>query len=489
MRDRFLFAACFAILNISIDFIYFNLTGAIAHIYVVVAELILQIIIITLAGYYRIDSGVNLKNKISLQLFYNTLNIFFKCIFLYLLLGTPLEDNFSYIYPFASGEKYRLASIADGNADAISNILYQCNFCVGRERISLNEPAIVYVYVYISKIAGEFNQSIIWLTFNIVNFFTAAVLLKISDKLLGATRLSLTVPLIYFLISDSHAANLTLFKDVLIIFTLVSVYYINSIYIFEKKIKPMIYELTAILLFVCLYELRSGMLVPIIFLSAANVVMDLKNKIQHLRILLLAGIIVGFVTGGGDPSRFITSFNRLADKVLIGPGAGLDVQNLTYTVSADSSIVNKLGLSKVTVENFFYAPFAKAALYFLLPMPVGHFINVGDIFNKLSTVIYSILFPLFTIGLYVICLKRDPWELYLLAIFSICMGAILAAGPMIYPRYRIMVSGFFVLIVFIGISKISTGLLKKILLISTIGLTAVIIGYQYIYSALVSLGS
>lgn len=488
-EGQFILAACFALINIVVDFAYFNLTGVVAHIYVVVAELILQAIIILISGYFISDHVVNINKRVSLQLFYNAANILFKALFLWLLAGAHFENNFNHIYPFASGDKYGLASVADGSADAIANIIYQCDFCVGRENISLNEPGIVYVYVYISKIAGEFNQSIIWLTFNVINFITASVLMKISDRLFGVVRWSLAVPLIYFLMGDVHASNLTLFKDVLIVSILVSLYYINLIYIFDKKIKPVIYELSAILLFVCLYELRSGMLPVIALLSAVNIMIEKNNKIRHVRILLLAGILVLFITGNADSSRLVTTVHRSVDKALIDSSAGLDVQNLTYTVSQDSSILNKLSLNTISVENFFYAPFVKAALYFLLPLPVNDFVNVEDFFNKLSTVTYSILFPLFLIGLYKTILRRYPKELYLLALCSFCMAAILAAGPMIYPRYRIMASGFFVLIAFIGISQISTGLLKKILLISTVGLAAVILGYQYMYSALVGLVS
>lgn len=485
MKNKFVFAIFFAALNISIDFVYFNITGVIAHIYVVFAELILQVVILVLTGYRNgIDSEENLKQRILFQLFYNTLNIALKCIFLYLLLGASSKEDFSYIFPFASGEKNQLVSIADANSDAIANILYQCNSCVGLDRIPLSEPFIVYVYVFISKLAGEFNQSIIWLTFHIMNFVTAAGLLKASDKLLGNIKYPLAIPLIYLLISDSHAANLALFKDVVIIFMLVSIYYINSIYIFEKKIKPMSYELIAILLLACLYGLRSGMLAAIIFLSITNIIIDPKKKVQHLRILLLAGIVVCSVLYNNNPSHLHAAAVRLINKVAVGSSSGLDVQNLTYTVSVDSSFLNRHGLNEVTTKNFFYAPFVKGALYFLLPLPVNQSVNVPDYFNKLSTVIYSILFLLFLIGIYKIILRRDPKELYLLLLFSLCMATILGAGPMIYPRYRIMASGFFVLIVFIGISRISTELVKKVLLISIIGVTVVILSYQNIYHSL-----
>ncbi len=444
-----------AMLHAVADYIYFDLKTIQSHIYVALMEICLQVAIYAIAtsktaGTTRAHVG----RSIAILSLANMLAASYKALFVVSLAGTPIVSDFTAIFPFASGAAYSLAPIGDAYSDAIANALYQCGMCVFGQYIPLNEPFIAYLFVAISFVAGEFNQHILWLTLEIINFFAAVVLMKTALKFFLSIQHAWLLPVAYLLLFEVHGIAQQLFKDGIVAFALICLFHTYSRYVGKEK-AGISFELLAIFLITLLYNLRSGTLAAIVCLSILNCMFDRKRWLIHTRILL-GGLVAIFLLGNveGYANKLSASRTRTTDKAIHGTAAHLDAQNLTYTTTKENSLFHKLKLHEVTPSNFFYAPVVKGALYFLLPLPVNHYVNRADLFHKMSTTIYFILFPLLLAGIVSILKNRTREELYLLAVFGLFVVLILGAGPMLLPRYRIMASPFFLLIAVLGASRI-----------------------------------
>lgn len=486
-RTVLIASVCMAALHTVADYIYFDLKTIQGHIYVTLMEIFLQVAIYAIAtsktaGATRVPAGRSMA-VLSLA---NMLAAGYKALFVVTLAGTPVVSDFTAIFPFASGGAYSLAAVGDGSSDAIANALYQCGMCVSRSRIPLNDPFISYLFVAISFTAGEFNQHILWLTLEVMNFFTAVVLLKTVLTFFPSTQHPWMVPVAYILLFEVHGVTQQLFKDGLIAFASIWLFHTYSRYVGKSKTGPLV-ELLAVVLIVFIYNLRNGTLVLIFCLSLLNCVFDSKRWLIHSRILLgglVAIILLGNVDGFSNNLEY--SSTRSRDKITQGASAHLDTHNLTYSTTREESLFRKLNLDDVTWSNFFYAPVVKGSLYFLLPLPVGQFVDRADFFHKMSTMIYYILFLLLLVGIVSILKNRKRAELYLLATFGLFVLLILGAGPMLLPRYRIMALPFFLLIVMLGASQISNRLIGLSLSVSILALAGVVTWYAELYALIQS---
>ena len=484
-RTAFITCACIVIFNVVVDILFFNLRTIQSHFYIFFLEIVLQLAIYSIAtSTNESESASYPRKRFVVLLLLNVIAIGYKALFVSFLTDVRYIEDFSDLLPFAIGPTYGLRPVADGSIDIIANALYQCGMCVPRSAIEniLEETGIVYLFIGVSMIAGEFNQHAIWLTLHVVNFLTAVVLLKTAREIFPAIRFPWLLPVLYIFLSDVHGANHLLFKDGLIAFALVSIFYLNLRYILYRNQERKLFELLSILLILFLFELRSGMLAMIIVTSILNCILDRKNMLQHIRILLIAAFISGTLTNNsGMPYKIMKTVNHTSQKVLIGSNNRLDMGNLIYTISKENSLLVKLKLHEISLTNFMYAPFAKASLYFMLPLPVTAFISTTDSLYKANSFTYIALFLLFLNGIYRIISNRKREEWYLLAIFGLCMASILGAGHMIYPRYRIMASVFFLLIAALGASRIPNTLIFKSVGGTVVVLTAVILEYDNIY--------
>jgi len=264
-------------------------------------------------------------------------------------------------------------------------------------------------------------------------------------------------------------------------------FYTHSRYIGRGK-TGIYFELIAVFLIVLLYNLRTGTLPAIICLSMLNCIFDRQRWLIHSRVLLggLAAILLlGNVTGFS--SNLKSSVTRATDKIIISTSTHLDTQNITYTTTKENSLFEKLKLHEVTPYNFFFAPAVKGALYFLLPLPVNHYVSLADRFHKMGTIIYFTLFPLLLVGIFSILKNRTREELYLLAVFCLLIALILGAGPILVPRYRIMVVPFFLLIAMLGASRVAPRFALLAVGMSIALLIPLIIWYDNLYGLLQSI--
>jgi hypothetical protein len=480
-------SACMAVLHIIADYLFFDLKTVQGHLYVIAMEIALQVAIYAMATPKSNFPSIHPGRPLAILSLANVVAAGYKALFVVSLASTPAMSDFTDIFTFASGGAYRLAPIADGYADVIANAMYQCGMCVPGTHVPLSEPFIAYIFVVISFIAGEFNQHILWLTLQTVNFAAAVVLLKIALRFFPSARFSWALPVIYILLFDVHGVTLRLFKDGLVAFVLICLFYTNARLL--EKDKPRVpFELLSVLLIVLLYNLRTGTLPAILCLSVLHCVFDRKRWLLHVRVLVTAMVsIIALGNFEGFSDKLERSLTRTTDKAMYGSGKHLDIQNLTYTTTRENSLFHKLKLHEVTPSNFFYAPLVKGTLYFLLPLPVTKFVNRADSLHKLSTTIYFALFSLLIIGIFGILKNRTREEVYLLAVFGLFVVLILGAGPMLLPRYRIMVSPFFLLIAMLGASRISNRLVGLNIGLSAAIATGIVIWYDDLYNLIQSL--
>ena len=487
-RAIFFTCACIAALHLATDFSLFNLKSTQGHIYVLLMEILLQATTFAMLPTGSLVQAEKFSKRwVAVILGLNMLTAAYKLLFIYLLANAPLASTLTEL-PFARGANYEIHQLADGSSDVIANALYQCGLCLRGDAVPHNEPFITYIFVLISTIAGEFNQHILWLTLHLANFLSAVILIKIALRIFPSIRFSWLLLALYVSIFEVNGVTLLLFKDGLIAFLVLSLFFVNARFIFQKNANGLTFEFLSVLLIVLLYNLRTGTLVAILCISVLNGLFDFNNWRRHFRILLtglLAIVVLGNVDGFSNNLQ--RSLTRATDKVQYGSGKHLDTENLTYTTSRDGSLFQKLNLNKLTPHNFYYAPVVKASLYFLLPLPINQIASFPDLFHKLSTLIYSALFTLFLVGIYKIAKGKNREEWYLVATFGILVALMLGAGPMLVPRYRIMPSALFLLIAMVGASRSSNHFIAMNVGGSVITTAMVIAWYDDIYNLIQSL--
>lgn len=473
------------ILNTLADSRFFSLQTLQGHLYLATVEAIIFSAIYAIAKPARTEIYENRKHVRfgAIATLLIGASLAYKGLFISSWSNAPYISDFTKVIPFAAGPLYGLHTLADGQADAIANALYKCGLCLRRDEIPLSEPFIAYIFYGIAVISGEFNQGLIWLTLHAINLFTAVFILKTIREIFPLVRFSRLFPLLYVLTPDAHVASTLLFKDGLLALTFIILFYLNSRHIFLKRLPWALFELPSILLIALLYELRSGTLSAIILITLISTMVDRRNWVQHLRIVLLAAFTIGIAGNNADIlGKIGSSVQRAYDKTTQGTSSHLDMVNLSYTTSRENSLLEKLHLNQITKFNFYYAPMVKGGLYFLLPLPIEKYSNLIDNLHRVSSFLYFLLFIFFLDGIRKIVWRGMPQELYLLAFFGICMALILGAGPMLVPRYRIMASGFFFLITALGISTYTNRSIMAILTGSAFLAVGIMISYHDLYA-------
>lgn len=470
-------------LHTATDFFFFNLKSIQGHGYVLLMEIVLQAAIYAMVPKDDLGQPHPAPAKwIAIVLGVNAITAGYKLLFVHLLAGAPFAGNFTEL-PFARGGVYEIPLIADGYIDLVANALYQCGLCLHGDEVPLNEPFIAYLFIFISKLAGEFNHHILWLTLHIMNVLSALVLLKINQTIFPSVRFPWAAPLLYLFIFEIHGVTLLLFKDGAIALLALLLFYVNCCQILRRSWGKFFFVLLSVTLIILLYNLRTGTLAAILCISVLNLAFDLKSWRRHLSVLLLGTAAIAALGNiDGFSNKLQKSLTRTADKVIHGSSRHLDADNLTYTTSRENSVFHKLNLHEVTSSNFFYAPLVKASLYFLLPLPVNKTFSPVDLLHKLSTLIYSTLFTMLLVGVYGILKGRRREEWYLLATFCIFVALFLGAGPMLVPRYRVMTSALFLLIATIGASRISNRFIAWNVGASAVAVAALVLWYDELYS-------
>ena len=500
-RYQYLFLAgiCMASFQTISDYIYFDLKTIQGHIYVSFIEIILQVFIYNIAISKTSQDGYASPSR-SIAVFFllNVLVAWYKVIFLEILASAQTGLDFSSLLPGIITKDFVFASVADGNADAIAYALYKCKMCVPPAFIPLNEPFIAYIFVAIAFTAGEFNQPVLWLTLETINFYASIILLKISNSFFPSIRYPFIIPVIYLLLFEIHGVTLVLFKDGIIVFGLICLFYIY-LWIIKNENKAYYLEIAGAFLVALIYSLRGGTLFLLIFLTIINFTFDRNRWLSYVRIsaggfliFFLALTAINNFMISNSKINIVTKELSAIDQVKKsanrtynysrGQFTDLDVHNFDYTSTKENSALNRFKLHEITLSNFFYAPVIKGSLYFLTPLPISISINKVDKYHKLSTVIYFIFFPFFLIGFFRILKNFKCEELYLLVFFVLCVALIIGAGPMILPRYRIMATPFYILIAMMGVSILSTRSRVLTICVCTLSLAFVIFYYKDLYN-------
>ena len=474
--------AYMASLHVVIDFSSFHLKTIQGYIYVVLIEIYLQAAIYFIA----ISKSGTETNKIH---FFRVTAIFLVANVVFLAFKFQLITklaNASYIsnipgFLFATGDKYIVASLSDGRADAIANALYHCWGCANWSSIPLNEPFIVYIFIAISFVAGEFNQHIIWLTLEALQFFTALLLLKAVNRSYPFISYPWIISIAYILSFEIHGATLLLFKDTIFSFIAVCIFYIYVHNIREKENNLYIKSSTFIF-FIMFYYLRSAALFLIYCLTILHCLLERKRWLVHVSVLLATLLSINFISSNliGSTNTTQVIRERAIENFSTKQNSKLDTHNFTYINSIDNSVLVKLQILDINWSNFFYAPLIKGILQFILPLPEDKFISVLDSLQRIGSAINFILFPMLIVGILSLIKKQTLEGLYLLALFGLFFFFIAGAGPMIYPRYRILVMPFFLLIVVIGFYSIPIKYSFFILCISSSFLIFILLNYDYL---------
>ena len=238
VKHPFSVAALFLIANTVIDFSVFSIQTIQAHTYVVLLEAFLLCVIYRLVKDPQKQEPNKLIQRkfVCTALFVSAVSIVYKWMFSESLSAVAYVENFSNVFPFATGPTYGLKPVADASIDVIANVLYQCGFCVREDEVPLNEPFIAYLYYGISVMAGEFNHAILWLTLHAANLLTAAVLLKTAREIFPSIKYPQTISAVYVLTPGVFGVSLILFKDGFIALLLLTIFYLNTRYLFALAV-------------------------------------------------------------------------------------------------------------------------------------------------------------------------------------------------------------------------------------------------------------
>lgn len=462
-RQNYLVASLLALLlQFVLDIFYFKIQSIQGYVFILILNALIQHVIHYLC--------LALPNKIyNFQLC--------KLLIIILLNSLLLFYKINFINSLTS------SGIADGSADLIARHLFECNFCQLPQQINLNEVFIVYVYIIISYIAGEFNHNIIWLVFNVFLFFTAYNVFKIIQKYYPNIVYPYFISILLLLFTDTNAANLALFKDNIVIF-FISLFFLINMKLNQTVVFGLKDELLIIFTIIMMYSLRSGLLPLIMCLYLLNLLFNTRKVLQITRIFFISFCLIFILNQYGYVGKLSNTVQRVAVKISPEENSLQDSHNYNYTVSKEKSLIYNLGSYNNSLLSLPYSFILKSVFTFALPLPVDHNVNLSDFLYKIATLFYLSIFPFVLIGCFIILKNRRRDELYLLTFFIIILITILSAGEFIYPRYRIMILPFYLIIFGIGISSISKKYTFNISFFNTVSIFFVLTYYYEIYRVL-----
>ncbi len=418
-----------------IDIYYFNILSTQGYLFVLILNTLIQ----SLIFYFAVNVATTKKGEYYL----------YKLLTIILILNCIL-----FFYKIDFINSYNKLGIADASSDLIAFKLFECNLCESPKQIALNEPFIVYIYILISSLAGEYNNSIIWLAFNVILFLTALIIYKIIILHYPNISFPWLIPIIFLIFPDGHGTNLVLFKDNIIVFFCSWFFLIN--FKFIKKIELGFKEqILLIFTIIMMYSLRSGLMSLILALFFINCIFNPRNILLNSRIFFIAFCIIFVIGQYGVASNFNTALEKIEAKFSPNKNIFQDSYNHIYTTSKSESLLIKLKIYDTSFERLPSSFLLKSFFTFALPLPIDKSINLIDTSYKVSSIFYLFIFPFVLIGIFGILKKRNLEGLYLFAVFLLILIIILSAGEMIYPRYRMMVLPFYLIIFALGVTSIS----------------------------------
>lgn len=463
MQKNFTLSIILLLLHCSIDIYYFNILSTQGYLF----ALILNSLIQSLIFYFAVNVATTKKFEYYL----------YKLLTIIIILNCIL-----FFYKINFINSFNKLGIADASADLIALKLFECNLCESPKQIALNEPFIIYIYILISFLAGEYNNSIIWLVFNVFLFLSALNIYKIIILHYPNISFPWLIPIIFLIFPDGHGTNLALFKDNIIVFFCSWFFLINIKFI--KKIELDFKEqIFLIFIIIILYSLRSGLMSLILALFFLNCIFNPRNILLNSRMFLIAFCIIFAIGQYGVASNINIALEKIEAKFSPNKNIFLDSYNHSFTTSKDESLLIKLKTYDTSYERLPFSFLLKSFFTFALPLPVNKNINLIDTLYKVSSIFYLFIFPFVLIGIFGILKKRNREGLYLFAVFLLVLIIILSAGEMIYPRYRILILPFYLIIFAQGVTSISKTTLVIISSLIIFIIFMILYYYHEIYKA------
>jgi hypothetical protein len=353
---------------------------------------------------------------------------------------------------------------ADGGIDQWAYFLYHSSWDPAYDQLAVQEHGYLALALALTSIIGSFN------TFNLLmlNWLALAgcgILVSRIASFALEERYSLIVGCIFWLVPEFSYWAGVLHKDPIVTFFVASCSFSLCKICLERK--PVFSIVFLVALFAIAF-LRSGLVLPMLLLSVLSLLLLDQRRIDHLlRFLAVqaSGAAVFFLAAPRAVSFDIyrKTFARVVDKVEVGRGAHLDVENIQLPPAGEKSMADNLFgdgggvvapmVSQLSGQSESAAPFIDPSLigaidriimipihtvaYLYSPTPIWAARGVFDFFVVPGTLLFALatapaLFA-FVTGL----VRRGLLVAGILP-FVIFSVAVSFAGPFVVDRYRML---------------------------------------------------
>jgi hypothetical protein len=190
--------------------------------------------------------------------------------------------------------------------------------------------------------------------------------------------------------------------------------------------------------------LRSGLLVALMVAGLFSMVLARRRPLaftfEYVTLMVAGTLAFALIFPSSVVQEVGTrSFGFVYDRLLLGTSRGADVQNITYRTSKQESVVEKVGGGSLSLANTYMIP-VRVAMYAYSPFPPWRARFDGDRYIIPST--WAIMLSLLFFGAAALrtIVTRDPPTSIMLVFMGGLVAAIAFAGPLVYERYRMMLS-------------------------------------------------
>jgi len=162
---------------------------------------------------------------------------------------------------------------------------------------------------------------------------------------------------------------------------------------------------------------------------------------------------------------------------------------IEYVSTKEESLGNKINVLDIKYDNFYYAIPLKIVLQVVAPFPIDRYQNFYDLMNRINGFIYTLLLPFAAFSVIGYTIRNDDTNFerkylnnykIILSYFFLLSIVIAFSGPWLSPRYRIMLSGFLLIIAAIGISNLNTKTTASVFMVILVFTSAIHMYYQNI---------
>jgi len=329
----------------------------------------------------------------------------------------------------------------DGRVDVWTYILskYKLNY----QSIAVQEKGLVYFYAFFMKISNDYNQYkylIIHFFFSIISsILIYSILLNIYGK-----KTAYISSIILFLFPENIHYNAVIAKDGLVL-TIILFHLFCLIKLRCTNNKLFLFFIVGQLFI--LSFVRSGLVLPVIFITLLFYLFNyqIKKAISYLLItLFIFNLLLLILPKEVHRDIVFKIYEKPISKFYFGSSKHLDVENITYRDTIETSIVQNISGGDASINNAVWL-FPKGLMYLISPFPPSFDGSLKDSgFVIFSTYLYFLMLPFLMSELIKILRNNNFLQIFLLIEMTILSVAIIFAGPFIYVRYRIIILPFLI---------------------------------------------